>query len=322
MAEDSDDLQVNLTGTVPSADTSGAVVLIQAETLDAIRRHAQEDLDHELGGVLVGTAADGEAGTVVYVEGAIRAEHAQSDRGSITFTHETWDYVNQAKDRDFPGKRTIGWYHTHPGFGVFLSEYDLFIHRNFFNLPWQVALVVDPRADTSGVFVWRKGEIRGPAEPEVVHKAPQGSTPPPFTASRPKAAAPGPAWQVSVLLGIGLLLLMQAVHQLKPPPAVPDPRTLAAVESLSRQVQSLQDEFAAASRAQTAESGEAPDGYVVQPGDTLRSIAQRFYGDPEKWGAIAVANGLPPGEPQPGVSLLIPLPPGKPRGRAAGVVVE
>jgi len=87
-------------------------------------------------------------------------------------------------------------------------------------------------------------------------------------------------------------------------------------------VQSLRDEFAAASRAQTAESSKAPDGYVVQPGDTLRSIARRFYGDPEKWGAIAVANGLPPGEPQPGVSLRVPLPPSKPQERAAGVAVE
>jgi nucleoid-associated protein YgaU len=32
--------------------------------------------------------------------------------------------------------------------------------------------------------------------------------------------------------------------------------------------------------------------YVVQPGDTLRGIAEEVYGDPAQWEAIAEANGL------------------------------
>ena len=49
----------------------------------------------------------------------------------------------------------MGWYHTHPDFGVFLSGHDVFIHRHFFGQPLQVAYVVDPIRQTRGFFQWR-----------------------------------------------------------------------------------------------------------------------------------------------------------------------
>ena len=35
--------------------------------------------------------------------------------------------------------KIVGWYHTHPGFGVEFSEMDLFIQQNFFGGPAQIA---------------------------------------------------------------------------------------------------------------------------------------------------------------------------------------
>jgi hypothetical protein len=63
------------------------------------------------------------------------------------------------KDAQYPDDRIVGWYHSHPGFGVFLSEHDIFIHRNFFSDPNQVAWVFDPHSDEEGCFVWQDGEI-------------------------------------------------------------------------------------------------------------------------------------------------------------------
>lgn len=42
----------------------------------------------------------------------------------------------------------------------------------------------------------------------------------------------------------------------------------------------------------TAETDEGAQVYTVQPRDTLRGIAQRFYGDPEKHELISEANGI------------------------------
>jgi hypothetical protein len=53
----------------------------------------------------------------------------------------------------------VGWYHTHPSFGIFLSHHDLFIHQHFFAQPLQVAYVVDPIQQTRGFFQWRGGNM-------------------------------------------------------------------------------------------------------------------------------------------------------------------
>lgn len=40
-----------------------------------------------------------------------------------------------------------------------MSNYDLFIQENFFNLPFQVAYVIDPIQDIRGFFQWKNGKI-------------------------------------------------------------------------------------------------------------------------------------------------------------------
>jgi hypothetical protein len=67
-------------------------------------------------------------------------------------------------EQDFAGQRMVGWYHSHPHFGIFLSDYDQFIHENFFREPWQVAYVVDPLLEQRGWFGWVDGKlVRFPA---------------------------------------------------------------------------------------------------------------------------------------------------------------
>jgi hypothetical protein len=78
----------------------------------------------------------------------------------------------------------VGWYHSHPSFGIFLSEHDLFIHRNFFSGPAQIAVVVDPINCTEGVFAWRHGEIAKVLErstPSAWRARPVRRPPPPVS---------------------------------------------------------------------------------------------------------------------------------------------
>jgi proteasome lid subunit RPN8/RPN11 len=126
--------------------------------------HVYAHGNHEVGGVLVGHVDDCGNGVVT---GSIAALEAVGKRASVTFTHEAWASVHQQLDRDFPDSQIVGWYHSHPGFGIFLSEHDLFIHEHFFSDARQIAYVVDPHAGTEGVFGWNDGKIvkleQGPA---------------------------------------------------------------------------------------------------------------------------------------------------------------
>lgn len=46
----------------------------------------------------------------------------------------------------------VGWYHSHPGYGLFLSDIDITSQVTFFNQPYHVALVVDPLKLEYGFF--------------------------------------------------------------------------------------------------------------------------------------------------------------------------
>ncbi|MBI5035362.1 MAG: Mov34/MPN/PAD-1 family protein [Chloroflexi bacterium] len=132
----------------------------------AITQHAREYSDREVGGVLLGDVKRDEHGQMyVVATHAIKAEFADETRGHITFTHNTWLQIHRARERLQPDKIIVGWYHTHPGWTIFLSQWDLFIHTSFFRAPWQIALVVDPSLDRAGFFVWKDNQVNSPHKP-------------------------------------------------------------------------------------------------------------------------------------------------------------
>ena len=88
----------------------------------------------------------------------IHGEHSDNKAAQVTFTSETWNHIQQELEQHFSEKRILGWYHTHPGFGIFLSAMDMFIHENFFNQSDQLALVYDPIQHEDGLFVWHNGQ--------------------------------------------------------------------------------------------------------------------------------------------------------------------
>jgi proteasome lid subunit RPN8/RPN11 len=131
------------------------VVVMEAEVLRKIRQHARTSMKAEVCGVLVGNTENER----MTVEACIAGINAAQGGAHVTFTQDTWEHIYKIKDKDFPDHKIVGWYHSHPGFGVFLSEHDLFIQQNFFSNPQQVAWVFDPHTDEEGCFGWIGGNI-------------------------------------------------------------------------------------------------------------------------------------------------------------------
>ena len=121
--------------------------------------HAKESLSAEICGVLAGHACEDDEGVFVQVEAAIRGTAASEGNTHVTFTQATWSAIHEALERDHPKLKIVGWYHSHPGFGVEFSEMDLFIQRNFFSDPAQIALVTDPLTGAVAIGVNTPGGI-------------------------------------------------------------------------------------------------------------------------------------------------------------------
>lgn len=131
-------------------------IFIEEKAFDRICSSA--DAVREVGGILVGEALRDENGPYIRVDAIIEALHAEESGTELTITHATWNHIHQQMDTVHAGKRIIGWYHTHPNFGIFLSERDRFIQQSFFDLSFQIALVYDPVRREHGIFTWRENK--------------------------------------------------------------------------------------------------------------------------------------------------------------------
>lgn len=132
-------------------------VSINEDAYTMMKNHAATTVKVELCGILVGRVCKDEKGIFLMIDAVIEGRDASSQGAQVTFTHQTWNHINDVMDKTHPNKKIVGWYHTHPGFGVFLSGMDLFIQENFFNQPYQIAIVLETHAHEEGCFVWIDG---------------------------------------------------------------------------------------------------------------------------------------------------------------------
>lgn len=117
--------------------------------------HAASEMEQETGGILVGQwckDVDSEEEFIV-VENALPARYTRQGSVYLTFTQDTLVDIHAKIDKRYPGKQIVGWYHTHPKMGIFLSHYDTWLHSYFFPEPWQVALVIEPHKKLGGFFI-------------------------------------------------------------------------------------------------------------------------------------------------------------------------
>jgi len=149
--------KAHLHGHQPAANQ--VVVSHRQQALSQIRAHSISNLRSELGGVLLGHAyRDGEQ-LLVEVIAALPARN--DDHGPIhfTFTADAWSQIHSERAQKYPDLEIVGWFHTHPGLGVFYSSDDVVVHTAAFTLPWHVGLVVDPLGNEASYFGWQEGTL-------------------------------------------------------------------------------------------------------------------------------------------------------------------
>ena len=132
-------------------------VFLSQSAFCRISLHSTSEMDDEVGGALVGLLCmDRDSGEqFVVVQHMLPARHTRQGSVYLTFTQDTIVDFHEEIEKNYNGKRIVGWYHTHPRMGIFLSHYDTWLHNNFFPEAWQVALVVEPHKALAGFFVRR-----------------------------------------------------------------------------------------------------------------------------------------------------------------------
>jgi proteasome lid subunit RPN8/RPN11 len=130
-------------------------LIAHLEVYLTIHDHGWNALPNETGGFLLGHVAHDPLRNSWHIEvdETLPVEPLSQDPVHFSFS---WRDVDRVRNyREEHGKALLGWYHTHPDIGIFLSETDLEkTHRLLFAEPFQVALVYDPVRRKAGYFFW------------------------------------------------------------------------------------------------------------------------------------------------------------------------
>lgn len=140
-------------------------VEIEKDLVDEVQKFMVGQ-DKEVGGLLLGEVYFSERqarlSLLVRVKKCLWAKGVQHVRDSLKFSDETiaqWDAARQQQN----DLQVVGWFHSHPGYGVYFSGNDFSNQEKYFNRPWHVAWVIDPVNQEQGVFCWQ-GDIMAQTE--------------------------------------------------------------------------------------------------------------------------------------------------------------
>ena len=248
----------------------GGYVHIKQDVYKRIEKFAKEEMSKEVGSILIGDYVEENDRKTVVVSNYIEAKYTDASASTLTFTHETWDYVYKEKDKKYPDKKIVGWQHTHPGYGIFLSNYDMFIQENFFNLPWQIAYVVDPIADIRGFFEWKNDKVAKMTGFYVYDEVGREIK------ISEKAKPVKKHFSVSTII-LSFLLLVSVLVSISfgiEKNNITD-RLNEALTMMSQQVDSQMKEVYSAVETEQSEDVEMFKVYVVKEGDYLESICEK-----------------------------------------------
>jgi proteasome lid subunit RPN8/RPN11 len=141
--------EVELLSPAPRPESCPSLlVFVNKRCFEAMHKHALSDVLREQAGILCGQAYRDSGQLYLDVNSVFPVETVNSST-HFQFHERSWEPVW----KQFENNSAIaGWYHTHPGLGIFLSATDLRTQENHFAASWQIAVVIDPISRQFGVF--------------------------------------------------------------------------------------------------------------------------------------------------------------------------
>jgi len=123
-------------------------VSVSKDALQKAVDHANKSPDKEVLGILIGRVKD----DTLIIEDAVSGE-IETGPTHVTMPGQTIALIaDDILKRKIRGN-IVGWYHSHPGYGLFMSDLDISTQTSLQQFsPYVVALIVDPSTGEAGFF--------------------------------------------------------------------------------------------------------------------------------------------------------------------------
>ena len=143
-------------GSIESSGVGALRIYVEDYVFTFVHQFSQASASSERLGILVGKYIESENQPALFISGAIESKHTvQSPRG-IEFSQSSNDYHTEMLDKYFPGLSIVGWIHSQPGYGTYLSNKNYSYHRESFTEAYQVFFVTDPAQRMDAFYVYNE----------------------------------------------------------------------------------------------------------------------------------------------------------------------
>ncbi len=125
-------------------------------------QYAKAHENEESIAILIGRCMIIDNKKVLFISGAIQGLHTEVKKGILTFSNETYDYIEEQRLKHFKGLEIVGWMLSQPGYGTYLSTGHMNYHIDNFKKPYQVMFVLDTIEKMNTFFQYdkEKSEIK------------------------------------------------------------------------------------------------------------------------------------------------------------------
>src|SRR6266571_4616590 len=142
-------------------------IFFQQEAVIALQEHLKSSPTQAIFGFLIGDVyRDPETGVLyIVIDKTLKlSQPIYGDKTEVVVSR-LWDRMQQQLAK--AAGSLLGWYHSHPGQGGYLTAHDVETHEKFFTDPWQVTVLV--AAEAGGVT----GKFFRASQDADWHKTPQ-----------------------------------------------------------------------------------------------------------------------------------------------------
>lgn len=280
-------------------------IFISDIVLRDIKAFLSSDKEKELGGVLLGEVfTDYEGRVFIILNEFVIALYTEASITRLTFTHSSWEYMNNKIDKEYPGKKILGWFHSHPGHTVFLSSYDKFIHENFFTQEFNVAYVFDPINNDDGFFFMKENGLEKAGCYYVYSNFRIGGLNPEKEEAEFNTEKKTKKSNISLFLIFALSLLVLVLSVFLAVKYNEEEKLKKEISDLSGKIQAQREEnnklntkleniiTSLSKEKDTVISGQNIIKHQIKPGETLRVIAAAYLKDEGKYNLLIRHNNL------------------------------
>ena len=121
-------------------------------------QYARSSATGEKLAVLMGKTIVIDGQKTVFISGVVQAKFTEKLKGMETITSQSWKYISEEIEKYFTDLTIVGWMHSRPSFGAFVTSRDEAYHKKVFNGDSQLFFVVDPVV--KGYFVYYEKNVQ------------------------------------------------------------------------------------------------------------------------------------------------------------------